>query len=144
MPIDFADISVTTPTRDTLASCYAAIGALLDSGTEDGRREALAAWDRLRREIDSWEAMVRLRFQQDTADPSAQADRDYAHEIIPVATGFEVALKRRLLADPDRAGLELLVGAHATRLWEMDITPFEPAIAADLELEGRTMARYTE
>jgi M3 family oligoendopeptidase len=144
MPIDFADISVTPPTQDTLASRYAAIEALLDSGTDDGRREALAAWDRLRREIDSWEAMVRLRFQQDTADPSAKADRDYAHGIIPVATGFEVALKRRLLADPDRAGLELLVGAHATRLWEMDITTFEPAITADLELEGQIKARYTE
>ena len=144
MPIDFAEISVTTPTRESLAARYGTIEAALGAGTEDGRREALAAWDRLRREVDSWEAMVRLRFQQNTADPAAKADRDYADGLLPEATGFEIALKRRLLGDPDRAGLEHLVGAHALRLWETDVTTFEPAITGDLELEAKTSSRYTE
>jgi M3 family oligoendopeptidase len=144
MPIDFADIAVVTPTQDSLASRYAAIDALLDCGTEEGKQAALAQWDRLRREIASWQAMVRLRFQQNTADPRAKADRDYADGLSPAATGFEVALMRRLLADPDRAGLERLAGAHALRLWEMDVTTFEPVIAGDLECEAKTTARYTE
>jgi M3 family oligoendopeptidase len=144
MPIDFAEISVTTPTRESLASRYGAIEALLAAGTEEGRQDALDAWDRLRREIDSWQAMVRLRFQQDTADAPAKAERDYADALTPVAKGFETALKRRLLADPNRAGLERLVGGHALRLWEMDVTTFEPAIAEDLEREAKIASRYTE
>src|ERR1700733_14311619 len=144
MPIEFAEISVATPTRDSLTARYGVIEAALGQGTEDGRRAAIAEWDKLRREVDSWEAMVRLRFQQNTADPAAKAARDYADTLLPVATGFEIAIKRRLLADRDRAGLERLVGAHALRLWEMDVTTFEPAIAGDLESEAKTAARYTE
>jgi M3 family oligoendopeptidase len=144
MPIDFAEISVTIPTRESLAARYGAIDAALDTGTDDGRRAALAAWDRLRREIDSWSAMVRLRFQQNTADPEVRADLDYAETLAPVAVAFETALKRRLLADPGRAGLERLAGGHAVRLWEMDVTTFDPVIADDLEREAKTALRYTE
>jgi M3 family oligoendopeptidase len=143
MPIDFAEISVTIPTVDSLAARYGAINEALDEGSAEGRRRALTGWDSLRREIDSWSAMVRLRFQQDTADAAARADRDYADELAPVAAGFETALKRRLLADPDRAGLESLVGSHALQLWEMDVTTFDPVIADDLVEEAKAESRYT-
>jgi M3 family oligoendopeptidase len=142
MPIAFADISVTTPTRDSLARRYWDIEQALDEGSDAGLRRALADWDWLRRELDSWQAMVGLRFHQDTADAQARADRDYADSLVPEATGFEIALKRRLLAERDR--VEPLIGDHALRLWETDVTTFEPAIAADLEREAKTVARYTE
>lgn len=141
MTIRFADIHADTPSRESLAARYAAINARLDSGA---RAEALAEWDALRREIDTWGALVGLRFAQDTTDPTAKADREYADSLSPEATRLEVEVKRRLLADPDRAGLDALVGAHAVRLWQTDITTFDPAIAADLEAESRLCARYTE
>jgi M3 family oligoendopeptidase len=141
MPIDFTDVTVETPTCDGLTARYRAIEAMFEAGA---RADAIAAWDRLRREVESWEAMVRLKFQQDTKDPKARADRDYADGLTPVAIGLEVAFKRRLLADPDRAGIEVLCGTHALRLWETDITTFEPAIAGDLEREAKIAARYTE
>lgn len=144
MPIHFAEISVPTPTRIELAQRYAAIDLALDRGGPDDRAAALRSWDQLRREFASWAALVKLRFQQDTADPKAKADRDYADELLPQATDFETRLKRRLLADPDRGGLEHLVGTHALRLWEMDVTTFEPAIAADLVAEAKLTARYTQ
>ena len=141
MPIRFADISVATPTQESLAARYQVIEGLLDRGA---RAEAVAAWDKVRREYDSWSALVGLRFQQDTADAEAKAARDYADALSPEATGFEVAVKRRLLADTDRAGLEQLVGSHAVRLWETDVTTFDPVIAKDLEEEAKLGARYTE
>ncbi|MBV1797432.1 M3 family oligoendopeptidase [Siccirubricoccus sp. G192] len=144
MPIRFADIAVATPSRESLAEAYAALNALLDRGDAAGRAEALSGWDRLRRDYDSWSALVHLRFAQDTTSTEAKSAREYADALSPVATEHEVALKRRLLADPDRAGLEALAGAHALRLWESDITTFDPAIAADLEEEARLGARYTE
>jgi M3 family oligoendopeptidase len=87
--------------------------------------------------------LVHLRFAQNTTDPTAIADRDYADALAPEATEVEVAIKRRLLADPDRAGLEAAAGAHAVRLWDCDIATFDPAIKADLEEESRLSARYT-
>jgi M3 family oligoendopeptidase len=143
-PIRFADIAAETPTRDGLAARYAELNALLDRGGAAARAEALARWDRLRRALETWSALVRLRFAKATDDPAARAARAYADALAPVATGHEVALKRRLLADPDRAGLEAATGGHAPRLWEMDVTTFDPAIAAELEEEARLSARYTE
>ena len=135
-PLRFADIAAPTPTQDTLAAEYAALHAQLDTDPAG----ALASWDRLRREVDSWSALVHLRFAQDTADAAAKAAREYADALAPVVTGHEVGMKRRLLATP---GVAALAGAHAVRLWETDITTFDPAIAAALEEESRLGARYT-
>jgi len=141
MTLLFSDITAETPTREGLAFRYAGIESMLDSGH---RVAAVAAWDRLRREVETWSSLVGLRFAQNTRDAEAKAARDYADALAPEAQGLEVALKRRLLADPERAAVEVLVGAHALRLWETDITTFRPVIAADLEEESRLGARYTE
>ncbi|MCB4823614.1 M3 family oligoendopeptidase [Roseicella aerolata] len=137
---DFTWLRFPRPSRESLAADHAAILARLDAGDLAG---ALADWDRHRRDHDSWSALVHLRFSQDTTNEAAKAEREYADALAPVATDHETALKRRLLAWPDRAALEAVAGGFALRLWEMDVTTFEPAIAADLEEEARLGARYT-
>ncbi|MDB5373507.1 MAG: peptidase [Belnapia sp.] len=136
----FEELAFATPTPEGLAASYAYLHAKLDAGEVAG---VLAEWDILRRDYDSWSALVHLRFAQDTTDAAAKAAREYSDTLSPEATGHEVALKRRLLALPDRAALEAAAGAHALRLWEMDITTFDPVIAEDLEEEARLTARYT-
>ena len=138
---NFAEIAEPTPTVESLATASAAINAKLDRGA---RAEALAEWDALRRQYDTWSALVHLHFAQDTTDPTAKKARDYADALAPEAAELEVALKRRLLADPDQAGLAALTGTHALRLWETDVTTFDPAIKSDLEQEAQLSARYTE
>ena len=140
MTMRFADIAAERPTRESLSAEHADIEALLDAGN---RSAALAEWDVARRRFETWTALVHLRFAQNTADPAAISDRDYADALAPEATALEIAIKRRLLADPDRAGLESAAGAHAVRLWDCDIATFDPAIKADLEDESRLSARYT-
>ncbi len=140
MTIRFADIAAVRPSRESLSQEIASIGALLDLGA---RQEALTAWDAMRRQYDTWSALVHLRFAQNTTSPTAIADRDYADALAPEATELEVAMKRRLLADPDRTGLEASIGQHAVRLWECDVATFDPAIKADLQEEARLSARYT-
>ena len=137
----FADIAEPRPDRAGLAAEYAAIEAALDRGE---RAAALADWDALRRRYDTWSALIHLRFAQDTTDEAAKADRDYTDALSPEAADLETALKRRLLADEDRGGLAALAGEHALRLWETDVTTFDPAIKPDLEEEARLCARYTE
>jgi len=139
--LQFADITEPRPTRAGLAEAYASINALLGLGD---RAAALSDWDWLRRQYDTWSALVHLRFAQNTADPAAKADRDYADALSPEAAEFEVALKRRLLADADRPAVAGIVGEHALRLWETDVTTFDPVIKPDLEEESRLSARYTE
>ncbi len=140
MTLPFAAIAAERPTLASLAREYAAIGALLDAGD---RTRALAAWDAARRRFETWCSLVHLRFAQNTQDPGAIADRDYADALAPDATELEVAIKRRLLVDPDRQGLEDVAGTHAVRLWDCDVATFDPAIKPDLEEEARLSARYT-
>ncbi|GGC51363.1 M3 family oligoendopeptidase [Siccirubricoccus deserti] len=140
-PPRFAELDFPTPTREGLAAEAAAVHARLDIGDLAG---ALAEWDRQRRDYDSWAALVHLRFSQDTMNAAARAAREYADALAPVATDHEVVLKRRLVALPDRAAVVAVAGAHALRLWETDITTFDPAISAELEEEARLGARYTE
>ena len=135
-PLRFTDITAPVPTRESLAADYAALHAQLEAAPG----ETLAAWDRLRRRVDDWSALVHLRFAQDTTDAAAKAAREYADALAPVITGHEVGMKRRLLALP---GAVALAGAHALRLWETDVTTFDPAISAALEEESRLCARYT-
>jgi len=136
----FQDIKASRPTEGSLAADHAAIMALLDAG---GHAAAVSQWDAARRVADTWSALVHLRFAQDTTNPEAKAEREYADALAPLAQGHEVSIKRRLLADPDRAAVEALVGAHVLRLWETDITVFNDAIAGDLEEESKLSARYT-
>jgi M3 family oligoendopeptidase len=140
MTLRFADIAAPRPDKASLAADRAVVEGLLDAGD---RRGALAAWDAARRRGETWSSLVHLRFAQDTADAAAVAEREYADALAPEAATHETALKRRLLADPDRAGLEALAGAHAVALWQTDITAFDPAIAAETEEESRLTARYT-
>ena len=93
--------------------------------------------------MENWSALTHLRFEQDTANEAAKAAKEYRDELAPTATHHEVALKRRLLAHPDRAAVAAITGAHALRLWETDITTFAPEIEEDLQAEAKLYSRYT-
>jgi M3 family oligoendopeptidase len=140
MTLRFDEIVALRPDKETLAAQRAAVEARLDAGDRAG---ALAEWDQARRGYETWSALVHLRFAQDTTDKEAVAAREYADALAPEAATHETALKRRLLGEPDRAGLEALAGRHAVALWETDITAFDPKIAAETEEESRLSARYT-
>ncbi|HEY0423970.1 MAG TPA: M3 family oligoendopeptidase [Rhodopila sp.] len=137
----FSEISEPRPTQAGLAEAYVTIDAAIDRGDH---ATAMADWDALRRHYDTWSALVHLRFAQDTTDAQAKADRDYADALAPEAAELETGLKRRLLADSNRQAVAALVGEHAPRLWETDVTTFDPVIKPDLEEEARLSARYTE
>jgi len=139
----FSDLHPPRPERAALDAAYAQIRRDLDAGTAEARAGAFARWDRERRLFESWCSLAQLRFSQDTTSETAKADRDHADRLAPEATRLDVEIKRRLLAEPDRARLEAELGAHRVRLWETDVTTFEPAIAPALEEEARLAADYT-
>lgn len=149
--LDFHSFQVATPTADGIAAEYAGLTAGFDAAdslspeaAESQRREMLAAWDRLRRRLETWEALVSLKFQQDTRDAAAKAAREYADELRPKLTGLAVSLKRRCLAEPLRAVVARMYGDYVLAQWEADVLTFEPAIEPDLVDESKLEAEYTE
>jgi M3 family oligoendopeptidase len=140
MMMRFDTITARRATRDALTADYQRINTELDAGDNAA---AVRDWEQVRRELETWSALTSLRFEQNTEDTAAKAELDYRDELMPFATGLEIAFKRRLLA-LDKSVTEPLTGAHALRLWETDVTTFVPEIEADLADESKLVAKYTE
>lgn len=141
----YSDITVPTPTIESTTVAYQRIEtALADSRSADDRRAAVEAWDRLRRELETWESLVHLHFQQDTRNTEYQRAREYCDEIRPKLTGLAVGMKRKLLASPHREELERAFGQHVFRLWEVDVLTFDPVIENDLVRESKLESQYIE
>ena len=140
----FADIAVERPTAESLREAYALIELALDDQEHDAMQRGLGLWEEVRRRTESWQAMVRLKFDQNTADPAARAERDYADELAPVVIALETDVKRRLLDLADRSRLIGMFGRHAFDLWAVDVTTFEPSIADEVAEEAKLTAQYTE
>jgi len=136
----FSDITAQRPTREGLAADYAELFAMLDHAAVP---KAIQQWERLRREIDTWFSLTQLHFSQDTTNAVYQAEREYADQLGPVVADFETKMKRRLL-DAHAPESDHALPPHLKGLWRVDITTFDPTIAADLEAEAGLESRYTQ
>lgn len=143
--VPFSQMNPPRPQLQELKAHYAQIHSAFDSATDDaGRLDALFMWDRVRRTFTTWASIVHLKFSQDTRDADAKAQREYADELSPKVTEFDIDVMRKLLASPHRAAMEAAVGGHAFRLWECAVTTYEPAIQDDLVAENKASAKFTE
>ncbi|MGH9040635.1 MAG: M3 family oligoendopeptidase [Acidimicrobiia bacterium] len=143
--IHFADVSAPVPDLDDLAATVATLASRLTGGaTVDECLATVWEWDALRREVDTYRALVHLRFNQDTADPDHKAAREAWDEAEPRWTELEVSMKRALLGHHLRSGLEEALGGQAFALWESETLAFDPAIKDDLVAESKLGAEYVE
>lgn len=136
----FDSLVFPRPTQESLALRFGQVSTLLDQGNVP---DAARLFDAIRRDYESWSALVGLRFAQDTTNPEARAERDYADALTPHVTAHEVTLKRRLLEYPDPAAVAQAITPHTLELWRTDITTFDPRIADALEEEARLSGTYT-
>ncbi|MFM7843462.1 MAG: M3 family oligoendopeptidase [Planctomycetota bacterium] len=143
--VDFSEMTVARPTVEEVQARYAGLNAAWQQATcADQRLAVLHDWDQLRRHLETWEALVQLRFQQDTQDAQARAEREYADGIRPQLTAPAMEFKRQVLASEHRQEVVVKYGQHLLDLWAADIVTFAPEIAADLVAESQLEAEYTE
>jgi M3 family oligoendopeptidase len=144
-PVDFSEITAKTPTLDKVEASYREIQERLSQAQSLAEKEAaLRQWNDLRQELNSWSELTYLHFHQDTRDEAYKEAQNYCDELRPKLTALEVDMKRQLLASPQRAEYEKILGSHAFRFWDADVTTFDPAIEADLVQEAKLVAQYTE
>ncbi|GBR45045.1 M3 family oligoendopeptidase [Neokomagataea thailandica] len=136
----FSALSFLRPDEASLQAQHDVVVALLDAGQLE---DALLQFDQGRRAYEAWASYVHLQFSRHTHDEHAQAERDYADKLGPVAADYETRLKNRFLNEVDRAELEAVLTPHVIALWEADATVFAPEISADLEEEARLTGEYT-
>jgi M3 family oligoendopeptidase len=142
---DFSQITAETPTIESIAARYAELDAAFQGATSpEEALQAVQRWDAYRRELATWEALVDLRFNQDTRNEAYRRDRDLCDELRPKFLDREVQFKRWLLNGSWRGPIEAQFGPQAISLWEADLKTFEPAIERDLVDEAKLQSEYTE
>lgn len=137
-------ITIAAPSAQTIDDDYGAVERRFDAAADlSGLISAVEEWDGLRRRLRTWNALVRLRFRQDTRDEKARADRALADELEPLVLAHDTKIKRRLLEHPSIGELRRRFGDQAFRLWEADLKSYAPAIDALLVQESKLVADYT-
>ena len=142
---DFRDYSLTAPTYEEVSREYQELTSSLENTSS--AEEAIAiveSWDALRRRLDSWSALVAIRFHQDTQNTEYKQNREYCDQLRPKLTNLGVSMKRQLLEGPHRSALADRFGKHVFDLWRCDLASFDPVIEDDLVEESRLDAQYTE
>jgi M3 family oligoendopeptidase len=139
----FKDIRPTEPDRETILARHDAILRRIEGATT--WEDAIAAvdmWDALRREMQTWEAFVSLRFHQDTADAERKASSDRSNALKPLLDARDATFKRAVLASPHREDLALAFGAHALALWTCDVAAVDDRILDRLTAESALEDEY--
>jgi M3 family oligoendopeptidase len=143
--IDFDEMQVAEPVFDQVAANYAKLHSQLEiADSADDWLAVVLEWNELRRAIDTWHAVVEIRFTQDTRDKANCEALERRDALTPQLTELVVAMMRRLVDSPFRDELEEKLGSTAFALWECEITTFEPAIKNDLVQESEFDAQYTQ
>jgi M3 family oligoendopeptidase len=132
------------PDFDAVAERYRAFEKTLGGGSTVAAVETVREWDALRRELETWSSLTKLRFTQDTRDAAARAARQRVDEASAVIEGYDTSIKRRLTVSDARPSVSDAIGAHAFDLWENDLVTYDPAIEADLVAEAQLGADYTQ
>jgi M3 family oligoendopeptidase len=143
--IRFHEIASTAPNMEMVSMRYAEFQAsILAAADADACIEVIREWDAFLREIDSWQALVRLRFNQDTANEGYKKALDECDKLSPKLTDLAVQLKRTILAGPYGEGIAGDLGTTAPALWQAHVTTYDPAIEKDVVSELKCEAEYVE
>lgn len=134
---------VADPSRDEISASYAPILAAIESAsTSDALLEATRAWDDVRRHFETWEALVSIRFAQDTADARNKERQALLDELGAVLKGRDAAVQRALLAHPHAPALVDTYGAQASALWRSEADAHTDAIEESLVAEAKLGSRF--
>ncbi len=140
----FSDLNPPDIDIEAVTARYEALLGALAEADGAGQIAVVERWDALRRELETWQAHIRLRFYQDTRDAACKAAYERADDLRPRIVNLDVRMKRALLSSPERAAIEARFGGHAFDLWECDVAAFAPEIQEDMVKEARLKAAYTE
>lgn len=139
----FAQVRPTEPDREaTLVRHGALLEGIERSSSAEDAIAAVGAWDALRREMQTWEAFVSLRFHQDTADPERKAASDRSNALKPLLDARDATFKRAVLASAHRDAIANAFGPHALALWTCDVAAVDDRILDRLTAESALEDEY--
>lgn len=118
--------------------------AWASAGGAAAQLDLIRAWDREGMHLDTVRHLAMLRFEQDTRDPEARAEKDFFDDLAPRVSELTLDFVRGIVESPWRQQLEDELGRHALDQWELALQGFDPVIADDRRAESRLKTRYTQ
>lgn len=138
----FSEINASAPDLDQLSRTYSEFRQLLIDPQSDAL-PAIASWDRIRRDILTWQNLTELNFERDTRDPEATRLKQHCDEISPQITELDIAIKTLALEGPHRELLQQKLGDQAFAIWRSEVLAFKPEIKNDLVEEAKLCSEYS-
>lgn len=138
MPYARPDLAALAAATEAHRRAFAA------AATPEAQLDVIKAWDRDAIRFDTARSLAGLRYQCDTRSPETKAEREFFDENGPQFVELRHAFLRDACASPHRPALERLMGGHAFRSWDRELTSYDPAIAEDKRAEARLCREYTE
>ena len=143
--LTFEKIDAPTPDVEAIRARYGELtSAFAAATTAEERLAVLDRWDGLRRELDTWGALVSLRFQQDTRDPERKAALELCDEISPKFHEWMLDFMRAVIESPHKDEIAAHYGSHLLDLWSCQMASYDPAIEAQVIAESKASQAYTE
>jgi M3 family oligoendopeptidase len=118
--------------------------AVRDARTADDQVDAIRAWGRDQVRLLTARALAQLRFELDTRDAAARAEKTFFDDVAPQLLEQRLQVVKQISASRTRPELERRLGAEAFRTWTAELASFDPAMAEDMREEARLKRRYTE
>ena len=138
----FNEINIATPDLDELSKEYASLrNALADPKSKP--RSAIEQWDKIRREVATWQNLAELNFERDTNDESAIAVKQHCDEMSPQLTELDISIKQLILDGPHRDKLQEALGEQAFAIWRSEVLAFNPDIKNELVAESKLASDFS-
>ncbi len=133
------------PDLDAVRAEVADLAQRLEAATgAEQAVEVVRAWNRVRSRIDTGWNIAEVRYQQDTTDDRAKAEKQFWDQAAPAMRELDVIHARALTRSRHREALERAFGAQILRVKECTATTFAPEIADALAEEAKLVTRYIE
>ena len=140
--LPFASMTEEAPDLSVVASEYERLArAWQEAVTQSARWHAFERWDALRRKLQTWQALTRLRFDQDTRDAQRKAAREHLDRVSPKLTALDVNRSGWCSTGPSDLERDRLAPLRPVGSRPLDLCAGN---RADLTREAQLEAQYTE
>ena len=122
----------------------AALKELTEAENVERQYEAIRNINAMRKEIESMNALGRIRHTIDTIDPFYEAENAFYDENDPIFLEMITQYYQALIGSKYRSELEQKMGKHVFDLAEITLKSFKPEIIADMQEENSLRTEYTK
>lgn len=129
---------------DDMKSKHEALRQQLQGADARGIVDIAREWTQLRSRYETMSTLNQVRYTIDTRDAAVKEERKFLDDQEPTIEEWNTAMRRALLAHPQRAALEKEFGRQFISSMETAVQTFDPKISEHLKKQSDLSMQYTD